>query len=219
VRNRAAHGFLKAQDSWLDVLVLDHLTIPLTRVAARIGVVSPNAVTWFGLLVRVASVVLFFRDEVVGAVVLFGLGLLADGVDGKLARLTGHTSAFGGQLDYFGDVALYGALTVAVGAGSDVSPWLYAVCAATDVASALVLTNSGLSRRLASAPETWRARHGLVAAPGSLETHAALFLVAPLVSRTAVIVVLVVSTCYYVAAFGVKCTGIRSLDDGDRAGQ
>ena len=218
MRNRTAHGFLKAQDSWLDVLVLDHVTVPLTRVVARIGVVSPNAVTCFGLLVRVASVVLFFRDEVVGAVVLFGLGLLADGVDGKLARLTGRASAFGGRLDYFGDVALYGVLTVAVGVGTDVTPWLYAVCAATDVASALVTANNRLPQQLAAAPATWRARHGLVAAPGSLETHAALFLVAPLVSRTAVVVAMVVSTCYYVAALGVKCAGIRSLDDRDRAG-
>jgi len=219
VRNRAAHGFLKAQDSWLDVLVLDHVTIPLTRLVARIGVVSPNAVTWFGLLTRAASVVLFFRDQLVGAVVLFGVGLLADGVDGKLARLTGRTSAFGGRLDYYGDVVLYGALTVALGVGADVPPWLYALCAATDVASALVSVGSGLPQRLDSAPATWRARHGLVGAPGSLETHAALFLVAPLVSRTVVIVVMVVSTCYYVAAFGVKCAGIRRLDDGDRARQ
>jgi phosphatidylglycerophosphate synthase len=219
VRNRAAHGFLKAQDSWLDVLVLDLVTIPLTRAVARIGVVSPNAVTWFGLLTRVASVALFFRDEVVGAVVLFGLGLLADGVDGKLARLTGRTSAFGGRLDYFGDVALYGVLTVAVGVGTDVSPWLYGVCAATDVTSALVTADNRLPQQLAAAPTTWRARHGLVAAPGSLETHAALFLVAPLVSRTTVVVVMVVSTCYYAAAFGVKCAGIRRLDDRNRARQ
>jgi len=219
VRNRAAHGFLKAQDSWLDVLVLDLVTIPLTRAVARIGVVSPNAVTWFGLLTRVASVALFFRDEVVGAVVLFGLGLLADGVDGKLARLTGRTSAFGGRLDYFGDVALYGVLTIAVGVGSDVPPWLYGVCAATDVASALVTADNRLPQQLAAAPTTWRARHGLVAAPGSLETHAALFLVAPLVSRTTVVVVMVVSTCYYAAAFGVKCAGIRRLDDRNRARQ
>jgi phosphatidylglycerophosphate synthase len=219
VRNRAAHGFLKAQDSWLDVLVLDLVTIPLTRAVARIGLVSPNAVTWFGLLTRVASVALFFRDEVVGAVVLFGLGLLADGVDGKLARLTGRTSAFGGRLDYFGDVALYGVLTIAVGVGSDVPPWLYGVCAATDVASALVTADNRLPQQLAAAPTTWRARHGLVAAPGSLETHAALFLVAPLVSRTTVVVVMVVSTCYYAAAFGVKCAGIRRLDDRNRARQ
>ena len=219
MRNRAAHGFLKAQDSWLDVLVLDLVTIPLTRAVARIGLVSPNAVTWFGLLTRVASVALFFRDEVVGAVVLFGLGLLADGVDGKLARLTGRTSAFGGRLDYFGDVALYGVLTIAVGVGSDVPPWLYGVCAATDVASALVTADNRLPQQLAAAPTTWRARHGLVAAPGSLETHAALFLVAPLVSRTTVVVVMVVSTCYYAAAFGVKCAGIRRLDDRNRARQ
>jgi len=191
----------------------------LTRGVARIEVVSPNAVTWFGLLMRVASAALFFRDEVVGAVILFGLGLLADGVDGKLARLTGRTSAFGGRLDYFGDVALYGVLTVAVGVGTDVSPWLYGVCAATDVASALVTADNRLPQQLPAAPTTWRARHGLVAAPGSLETHAALFVVAPLVSRTAVVVVMVVSTCYYVAAFGVKCAGIRRLDDRDRAGQ
>lgn len=219
MRNRAAHGFLKAQDSWLDVLVLDHVTIPVTLLIARIGLISPNALTWFGLLTRVASVGLFFRDDVVGAVVLFGVGLLADGVDGKLARLTGRTSQFGGRLDYFGDVALYGMLTIALGAGADVSPWLYGVCAATDVASGLVSASGRLPQRLSSAPTTWRARHGLVAAPGSLETHAALFLVAPLVSRTMVIVVMVVSTCYYVAAFGVKCAGIRRLDNRDRARQ
>jgi len=209
---RDRHPFLKPQDSWVDVLVLDYVTVPLTYAVARVPKITPNVVTVAGIALRVLSAVLFFRGHISTGVAAFGAGLVADGVDGKLARSLGRSSRVGGHLDYTSDCALAALLTVAIGWTFGVPPWLIGACVAVDAGSSVATVASDKPQHLASPPETWRARHGLVAAPGSLETHVALFMVAPLIDRTAVIVVLWLSIAYYAAAWRFKLLQLRAGD-------
>jgi len=75
----------------------------VTRWCAAVGL-KPNHVTLIGLLLVIAAFWLFWRGQ-------FGLGLVCawimtflDTVDGKLARVTGTSSAFGNVLDHGTDV-------------------------------------------------------------------------------------------------------------------
>ena len=208
---RSRHPFLKSQDSWIDVLVLDHFTVPLTYLLARTPF-TPNAVTIGGIAARIVSAIFFFHGHVAIGAAAFGVGLLADGVDGKLARHTGRSSRVGGQLDYTSDCALAALLTIAIGWNFGVPAWLIGACAAVDAGSAMATVASDKPQHLASPAETWRARHALVAAPGSLETHIALFMVAPLIDRTAVIAVLWLSIGYYTGAWAFKLFQFRAPD-------
>lgn len=75
-----------------------YLTQPLVRLLARTPV-TPNTLTWFGVLIAAGAGVLIALGHpfAAGFVVLFG-GFF-DTIDGALARYTGQTSRFGAILD------------------------------------------------------------------------------------------------------------------------
>jgi len=74
------------------------LSHPIVRLLARTGV-TPNALTWFGLLLSLGAAVLIALKQpfAAGFVVLFA-GLF-DMLDGALARFTDKTTRFGAILD------------------------------------------------------------------------------------------------------------------------
>jgi CDP-diacylglycerol--glycerol-3-phosphate 3-phosphatidyltransferase len=71
---------------------------PVVRLLARMGI-TPNMITWVGLILCVASGGLAGSGQLAAAgwVSLIGGGL--DMFDGALARMTGQTSKFGALLD------------------------------------------------------------------------------------------------------------------------
>ncbi len=75
-----------------------YLTQPLARLLARTGV-TPNTLTWIGLLLSCGAAVLIALKQpfFAGFVVLFS-GLF-DMLDGALARYTGKSTRFGAILD------------------------------------------------------------------------------------------------------------------------
>lgn len=76
----------------------DRFVNPLGAALDRLGI-SPDAVTWFGLLVvGIASVIIALGQLQLGGVVLF-IGLVFDAVDGAVARARGGGSDFGAVLD------------------------------------------------------------------------------------------------------------------------
>ncbi len=89
--------------------VAHRLSHPVVRLLARTGV-TPNALTWFGLLISFAAAVLvaFKQPFAAGFVVLFA-GLF-DMLDGALARFTDRITRFGAildsTLDRLGEVAV-----------------------------------------------------------------------------------------------------------------
>ena len=56
---------------------------------------------------------LAWQGRVAAFLVLFGLGLLSDALDGALARRLGQETALGARLDQWGDFALWAALPLA----------------------------------------------------------------------------------------------------------
>jgi phosphatidylglycerophosphate synthase len=88
------------------------LTLPLVKPFARLGI-HPNAVTLLGLGFTIAAAFALAHGGyawfLLGAVIQW-MGSLLDGVDGKLARLTGKTTPFGHRLDHRLDVVYYAAL-------------------------------------------------------------------------------------------------------------
>jgi CDP-diacylglycerol--glycerol-3-phosphate 3-phosphatidyltransferase len=89
--------------------VASYLSHPIVRLLARTGV-TPNALTWFGLLLSLGAAVLiaFKQPFAAGFVVLFA-GLF-DILDGALARFTDKITKFGAildsTLDRLGEVAV-----------------------------------------------------------------------------------------------------------------
>ena len=75
----------------------------VTRACASLGI-SPNMVTWLGVLLVLAAGVLFYQGALAAGLAAAWLMTFLDTVDGKLARVTGTSSAFGNLLDHGTDV-------------------------------------------------------------------------------------------------------------------
>jgi phosphatidylglycerophosphate synthase len=159
--------------------------------------VTPNRVTAASIALKTGSGVLLLQHHFGFAALTFAVGVLLDGVDGKLARLSGTGSEFGGLLDYSADYALFALLVVFLGAAFSLPIGLVGACAALGVGSALVTRNEVKSSELKAPASSWTARRGLVSAPGVLEAHVLLFAVAPLTGRSGMLVAMTLATTYF----------------------
>lgn len=96
----------------LDVVARRFIDPPLNaaaRLLARSGV-GPNALTLCGFLVGLAAVPLLAAEAYLAALGCILLNRLADGLDGPVARATGHVSDLGGFLDIVCDFVFYSAV-------------------------------------------------------------------------------------------------------------
>ena len=73
-------------------------TEPVVRVLARTGI-TPNALTWLGLLLSIISAVLIAGNNLIPAALLLMVAGFLDMLDGALARHTGRVTESGGVLD------------------------------------------------------------------------------------------------------------------------
>ena len=74
------------------------LSYPLVRLLARTGV-TPNALTWFGLLLSFGAAALIALKQPFAAGFVVLVSGLFDMLDGALARYTGKSTRFGAILD------------------------------------------------------------------------------------------------------------------------
>ncbi|MGW4271818.1 CDP-alcohol phosphatidyltransferase family protein [Streptomyces seoulensis] len=96
----------KKRDAWWTVFLVDPVATRLLIVVARFRWITPDRVTWAALFVGLASAGLFLRGDsasLLTGALLYHLSFVLDCVDGKLARLKGNGSVFGGWLDYVFD--------------------------------------------------------------------------------------------------------------------
>ncbi len=171
-------SWLKPTDTWLDVLVLDHVEVPVTKVLARTRV-TPTQVTIASIGARVVAAVLFSRGSLTIGAVAFIIGLVLDGVDGKLARATRRFSSRGGTLDLTADYALFVALWVCLGDRLDIPFPILVLGLSGAVGSSLATAITTRAQPSVGSSPATAVRH-MVRAPGVLEIHALLFGVLPL---------------------------------------
>jgi len=107
----------------------DRALLPL---AERLRTVSPNALSWAAFLVAAGAGFAFFLATPVFllvAILLVFLNALLDALDGKVAKITGKTSARGDFLDHvldrYADVLMVGG--IALGAYGNVLVGLFAL--------------------------------------------------------------------------------------------
>ena len=82
--------------------------------------VSPNVLTALGMLVGIASGLLYAqgaRETMIGGSLLFMVAVWMDHVDGEFARATGKTSKFGHYFDHVAAMTSYCAMFVGAGYG------------------------------------------------------------------------------------------------------
>lgn len=96
----------KKRDAWWTVFLVDPVATRMLLVVARFRFITPNRVTWAALFIGLASAGFFLegdrRSLLIGAL-LYHLSFILDCIDGKLARLKGNGTVFGGWLDYVFD--------------------------------------------------------------------------------------------------------------------
>ncbi|MFI8090246.1 CDP-alcohol phosphatidyltransferase family protein [Streptomyces sp. NPDC086080] len=96
----------KKRDAWWTVLLVDPVATPLVRWTAKWTRVTPNQITWAALVLGLGAAACFAQGEwrwLVAGAVVYHASFILDCMDGKLARLTGQGSEFGGWLDYVFD--------------------------------------------------------------------------------------------------------------------
>ncbi|MFB9838324.1 CDP-alcohol phosphatidyltransferase family protein [Actinoallomurus acaciae] len=109
----------KARDAWWTVFLVDPLAGRLVRFTANRTPLTPDQVSLGALLLGLGAAGCFWTAGpwlIIGAV-LYHLSFVLDCVDGKLARLTGTGTVFGGWLDYVFDRIRVLACAVALTAG------------------------------------------------------------------------------------------------------
>ena len=78
----------------------------LVRIAARYRWITPNLLTGVGFVLGMAAAVCYLQARpgwLIAGALLYHVGFMIDCMDGKIARLTGSGSIFGGWLDFFLD--------------------------------------------------------------------------------------------------------------------
>ena len=96
----------KPKDAWWTVLLVDPVAGPLVRLVAPYRWITPDLLTILATLIGVAATVCFAlggRWWLVAGALLFHVSFIVDCMDGKIARLNGTGSIFGGWFDFMFD--------------------------------------------------------------------------------------------------------------------
>jgi hypothetical protein len=93
----------KDRDAWWTVWLVDPLAARLVRLVAPYRWISPNRLTMAAFALGLVAAACFWERWLIAGAVVFHLSFVIDCMDGKIARLTGTGSAFGGWLDYVFD--------------------------------------------------------------------------------------------------------------------
>ncbi|PCG85095.1 hypothetical protein CIB93_15635 [Streptomyces sp. WZ.A104] len=96
----------KKRDAWWTVLLVDPVATRMLIGMAKFKFITPNRVTWAALFVGLGSAYFFLKGDAWSLAIgagLYHLSFILDCIDGKLARLKGNGTVFGGWLDYVFD--------------------------------------------------------------------------------------------------------------------
>lgn len=96
----------KPKDAWWTVLLVDPIAGRLVRLVAPYRWITPDLLTIFATIVGIGSAVCFAlggRWWIAAGALLFHVSFIIDCMDGKIARLNGTGSIFGGWFDFMFD--------------------------------------------------------------------------------------------------------------------
>jgi phosphatidylglycerophosphate synthase len=138
-------AYLKPVDAPIETLILDPITSPVAKLAARFA--SPLAITAVAFAARIAAVPLFAVHELTWGALCALVGFVLDSTDGKVARLRGQTVHVHETVDFVVDQVAFSAMAVGLlagelGHGSDAT----AVAIAIFMAAYTVLLSLGGTR-------------------------------------------------------------------------
>ena len=168
---------LKPADSYFNLYLARPLAAPFVAAFARTRV-TPNQITFLSIVVAAAAMVpLVLLPGPLGlwlGIAGIELAYVLDCVDGQLARVTGRTSAVGGELDFLMDELKAYLLVAAIaarwhlhgvggGPGDPAALWIGLATLVT-IGAALSLTRFVRTPEYAEATGTARQRHGQSAA-------------------------------------------------------
>lgn len=102
-------------DPWWTEIVIKPIVYKLTSILANYTKFTPNQITIISFILGISSAYFFlqgdFRNIIIGAL-LFELSYIVDCTDGRVARLKGLQSRFGGYLDIITDITKYFLMTL-----------------------------------------------------------------------------------------------------------
>ncbi|MFD0854180.1 CDP-alcohol phosphatidyltransferase family protein, partial [Actinomadura adrarensis] len=110
----------KRRDAWWTVLLVDPVAIRITRVLANRTSITPSQITIVAFLLGLGSAACFLQGTtgyLIAGAVLYHVGFILDCCDGKIARLKGLGTPFGGWLDFMFDRIRDSICAVALGFG------------------------------------------------------------------------------------------------------
>jgi phosphatidylglycerophosphate synthase len=110
----------KRRDAWWTVLLVDPVAIRLTRVLASRTSITPSQITIVAFLLGIGAAGCFLQGTagwLIAGAALYHVGFILDCCDGKIARLKGLGTPFGGWLDFMLDRVRDAICAVALGFG------------------------------------------------------------------------------------------------------
>ena len=94
---------LKDIDAWTEVFVFDPISLLFVKILKNIKFLHPLHFTFLSGIVKIVGAYYIFQKSFVVAAVLFFIGVIFDGIDGKIARSRNLSIELHGTLDFITD--------------------------------------------------------------------------------------------------------------------
>ena len=104
---------LKEQDAFVEVLVVDPLTLPVAQGLAKFRT-HPLVITVFAFIARITAAYLLMVNMTTWGAIFACIGLLLDGIDGKIARIRHKDEELHGTIDFLLDQIAFTAMGLGI---------------------------------------------------------------------------------------------------------
>lgn len=91
------------QESWLNVLLIRYITLPLTYIVVNYTKITPNIISIISLIFGIISAYFYYSGNLTLGAIMYMVSYVFDAIDGKVARLTKTGKVYGAWLDIFID--------------------------------------------------------------------------------------------------------------------